>query len=888
MKALFIAFLLGCALLWSSYAHAQTLRGTVTDSLGKPVSYATINLKGSGNLVLGYTNTDNKGIYQLPVPPDADQKNLYLEASYLGYKKQSKQVNNVSALYNFRLSPASRELNTVIVKDNRPRLRVNGDTLSYKVSEFSTPQDRVIGDVIKKLPGIEMDANGKIKYNGKAISNLYIGGDNLLDDKYNIATSTIPSDAVDKVQVMENHQPIKMLKDKVVSDDVALNIKLKDEAKIQLVGQATLGAGLPKKYDENINAMMFKDKYKAINYFKGNNTGFDVANDLISHNINDYLNRLDNNKPSTLLSLGAAGNPDLPVNRYLFNQSALFNFNNLFNVKKDVQLRANISYLHDVQRQQYSKFTQTYLPDDTITYTETQRNKRRPDLIHAQLNVNINKEKYYLNNAFIGDINYNTAYSALNTNGNQVNQKLIQNSFDFSNEFNYLNTFKSGKIINYYSYINHVSQPENRIIEPGLNANIFNGGVPYNELLQRANVPTWFTNNYVGLKLPGNKLTQQYKLGFNMQSQQLTSSLYTIQTNGNTKPALDSAMNDLNWQRRKFYAEAGFDIPGNKLKMSFNVPVTLQQIAYDEELYQLHESLTRLYVNPQLSLKYQTSAENYLSFSYAYRNNIGDISNVYRGYILTNYRTLYANNAGITERKSQSANLGFNYRKAIQMFFFGVNVGYTHSEANNITYSNITPNFQQRIVLPYQNATDSWTAMGSVSKYAFDLRSTFSAGALWQANRSNQIVNRILLPYQTYITSINAGVESKISNRINFSYKAYLTRTGSRSSVATSTAFYQLQHQASINYNPTDNLLFKLSGDNYFTHQPQMNNLNYAFADFSARYKFNTSKIDVELNALNILNTKTYSNAYLTANTFTSSVYQLPGRMLVAKISFNY
>jgi hypothetical protein len=64
--------------------------------------------------------------------------------------------------------------------------------------------------------------DGKISYNGKAISNLYIGGDNLLDDKYNIATSSIPNGVVDKVQVMENHQPIKMLKDKVVSEDVAL------------------------------------------------------------------------------------------------------------------------------------------------------------------------------------------------------------------------------------------------------------------------------------------------------------------------------------------------------------------------------------------------------------------------------------------------------------------------------------------------------------------------------------------------------------------------------------------------------------------------------------------------------------------------------------------
>jgi hypothetical protein len=94
-----------------------------------------------------------------------------------------------------------------------------------------------------------------------------------LDDKYNIATNTIPNGVVDQVQVMENHQPIKMLKDKVVSEDVALNLTMKKDAKLQLVGQETIGAGLPGNYYGELNAMMFKDKYKAINYIKGNNTG---------------------------------------------------------------------------------------------------------------------------------------------------------------------------------------------------------------------------------------------------------------------------------------------------------------------------------------------------------------------------------------------------------------------------------------------------------------------------------------------------------------------------------------------------------------------------------------------------------------------------------------
>jgi hypothetical protein len=322
------------------HRFAQTLKGTVTDSLGKAISFASINLKSSGNLIIAYASSDDKGNYTLQIPAEIDKTGLTLEVSCVGFTKQAKPVTSVVTAYNFKLAKSVNQLQAVTIKDNRPRLRVHGDTTDYKVSDFSSPQDRVIGDVIKKLPGIDVAKDGKISYNGKSISGVYIGGDNLLDDKYNIATNTIPNGVVDKVQVMENHQPVKMLRDKVVSEDVALNLTMKKDAKLQLIGQETIGAGLPDKYYADLNAMMFKDKYKAINYFKANNTSNDVAGDLISHNLSSYLSRLDNDKPGTVLSLGTAGDPDLPRNRYLFNQSGILNLNNLVNLKKDVQLKA--------------------------------------------------------------------------------------------------------------------------------------------------------------------------------------------------------------------------------------------------------------------------------------------------------------------------------------------------------------------------------------------------------------------------------------------------------------------------------------------------------------------------------------------------------------------
>jgi hypothetical protein len=882
--------LLMIMMLFSAAAFGQSIKGIVKDSSGSVVPYASVNLKDNRRgAIIAYAMTDNKGTYALQAPAGVRANNLIVEVQCIGFKNQVKVVPDFDTSLDFVLVESVTQLQSVTIKSSRPILRTSGDTLSYTVSDFSNPQDRVIGDVIKKLPGISVAADGTISYNGKTISNLYIGGDNLLDDKYNIATNTIPQGVVDQVQVIQNHQPIKMLQNKVMSDDVALNLSIKKDAKLQLVGQERVGAGLPGNYDEDLNAMMFKDKYKAINYLKGNNTGEDVQNDLVSHNLTSYLQKIDNDKPASVLSLGSVNTPDLAENRYLFDQSGIISLNNLINLKKGEQLRVNISYLHDTQKQDYQEQTQVFLPNDsTVQYSETENNKFLPDLLHCQLTLNINKDKYYLNDALITDYSHKAEYSALITNSTPVDQFFKDNTMDFSNEFNLMQPLKSNNIIELYSYINHISEPENRTIEPGFNPVIFNNDSPYTRLLQTVNVPTWFTNNYFSFKIPSDYFTQSYRVGVVVQSQKLKSNLNLIQSNYISNPESDSSANRLSWLREKAFAEAAYDLPGKILKASLTLPLSVQQISYSDSLYALNKSLTRLYFNPQLQVKYQVSTENYVTLLYNFRNVTGNIQDVYHGYILKDYRTLYANNAGLTEQKEQTAALGFNYRKALTLFFFSINVSYVHIDANNIASSIISNNFQQRTVLPYQNKTDAWTANGYISKYAFALRTTFSGGILWQDNSSNQIQNNALLPYNTVSVNCNAGAETKVSDHLTFSYKATLEQTASHSlSEAPAYQIKELIQQAGFNYNPTDGLHFKLSGEHYITYQSQMNDLKYFFADASMKFRVNKFKTDVELSAINLFNVKNYNALNLSANTFTASSFTLPGRIVMLKLLFN-
>jgi hypothetical protein len=876
-------------LLTAFSALAQKpIKGIVKDSNGKAIESVNVSLKDPEGNVINFTRTNHNGEFNITLKND-QIAGYKIEASSIGYKKLSTVVADVNKSYDLVLQNSETALETVTVK-NRPSLKANGDTLNYRPSDFADKQDRSIGDVLKKMPGIEVAENGKISYNGKAISNLYVDGDNLLDDKYNIGTKSIPQSAVDQVQVIQNDQPIKMMRKNNMSDDVALNLVIKDDAKLKVMGDATVGAGMPDRFDENLTAMLFNKKLKFINNIKGNNIGNDPGIDLTSHNLSDYLKRLDNDKPSGLLSTGAAGVPSLPQSRYLFNKAGLINLNNLYKFNQDLQLRANLSYLYDQRDQQYSKFSETYLSGQTISYSESQNNAINPQKLRTQFNLNGNADQYYLNNNFVLDYAPFKTSSGFVINNVPANQILRQETLDISNEFNYRKKLKSEDVINLYSYLNRTTQPETLNITPGLNADILNNGNSYLGLTQYIKIPTWYTNNYASFAFVKNKFVQTYKAGFNVQQQQLNSELYRTQNNQQTELVSGNAVNDLDWLKTKLYTEASFDFTNDKIKAGLSLPLSYNQINYSDEVNQLDKSLHKLFLNPSFNLKYQTSPENYVTANYAFRNDLGGIDDVYRGTVLKNYRSLFANNAPISESKTHNVGAGFNFRKAMQMLFINLTANYSDAELNTISSYNLSNNIQQRVVLPLSNHVRTLSFSANASKYLFNLKSTVSAGVNFSQSRYDQLQNNELFAFNAQTISYKVGIEAKLTNFINWSYLANFAITDNKAKVADAikTNFQQLRQQSTLAITTVKNVYINLSAEHLFTHQSTQPNLKYLFADMNVKYKLLKMKTDLEFGVTNLANIKRFDAIYLSANSLTTGTYYIPGRVAMLKATFNF
>lgn len=344
-------------------ASAQTvIEGTVADAQGKHVeAYVSVAPKGTGNILV-FADTDAKGHYRLEFTTEADS--VTVSVSGLAIGSHTKQVANRSQRLDFCVKEQAMQLKEVTVRAQK--IRQNGDTLSYLVGAYQQQGDRVIGDVLKHMPGIEVADNGGIKYNGKTIKKFYVEEMDLLQGRYGLATNNINASDVATVQVLEHHQPVKMLQDKELSDDVAINLKLKNSAKGTVAINTMLGGGAQQAggwhigkrpltdsqaaigqsplWTAEVVGMYFAKRRQNMTLYKGNNTGDDVSKELTQHYSSVNSVSLYPFCPTGALMPNGSG---LPQKRTFDNHSQILTMNHLEKPNKDTELGLNIAYYND-------------------------------------------------------------------------------------------------------------------------------------------------------------------------------------------------------------------------------------------------------------------------------------------------------------------------------------------------------------------------------------------------------------------------------------------------------------------------------------------------------------------------------------------------------------
>lgn len=364
-----------CVSFCTNTIHSQTsktIKGNVTDTMGIPIEMAVIYTKSSiDSSFFRFTNSNEKGGFTITIP--ARVLNITLYINRLGYKPVSHFLI-ADTLVNdlvFQLTPQLNSIKEVVVKAERARIVEQGDTMSYRLKDFRDSTEYSVEDILKKLPGIEISAEGRIKANGKEIKTVLLEGDDMFGRQYTIGTKNIRALSIEQVDVIKKYEDNPVLKGIKQSDDVVLNLKLSPDKKNIINGNCDtgLGAGTDEfKKAIHLNVFDITRRFKSILLSDNGNATQTLNSGELSAIYDDPLKEDDTksaiNAYPDLTTPPNIQNPGVPKD---FIDNALNTFSTLRNVFKPnerLKIGLNVNFAYNKDQQQSAQY-QSYLYDSS-------------------------------------------------------------------------------------------------------------------------------------------------------------------------------------------------------------------------------------------------------------------------------------------------------------------------------------------------------------------------------------------------------------------------------------------------------------------------------------------------------------------------------------------
>ncbi|MDR1437084.1 MAG: outer membrane beta-barrel protein [Candidatus Symbiothrix sp.] len=262
----------------------STVSGILLDkSDNEPVISATVELLNAKDsvFVTGAIST-LKGEFTLKnLPPG----NYVLKVTYLGYLNMNRPLTlsgqppsvDLGKLY---LQANDILLQETVIEGQRPEVVVRNDTIEYDAASYKTTENAVVEDLLKKLPGVEVDKDGKITVNGKEVKKFMVEGKDFFSDDPQVASKNLPAGMVDKLQVLDRKSDMaRMTGFDDGEEETIINLTIRPGMKQGTMGNALAGSGTDLNYDDDwryqaaafVNHMQNNDRYTLILGTNNNN-----------------------------------------------------------------------------------------------------------------------------------------------------------------------------------------------------------------------------------------------------------------------------------------------------------------------------------------------------------------------------------------------------------------------------------------------------------------------------------------------------------------------------------------------------------------------------------------------------------------------------------------
>ncbi|WP_430615074.1 outer membrane beta-barrel protein [Flavobacterium sp. JP2137] len=256
------------ALLLTGFAHAQStiaLKGNVVDENKKPVESATVFLSVlKDSTLVDYTITNGKGDFNLKVKKQ--NKPVFLKVSMLGYSDFVQHYPELIGdfdLSEIQVKTVTTNLDELVIVTDIPPIRIKKDTVEFNAASFKVRPDANVEELLKQLPGVEIDADKKITVNGKEVNQILVNGKPFFDEDGKIALQNLPSELINKVQISDTKtKKEEFTKRASSSNNVSINLTIDEDKNKGFFGKFMGGYGSDKRYESSAIANYFKGKQK--------------------------------------------------------------------------------------------------------------------------------------------------------------------------------------------------------------------------------------------------------------------------------------------------------------------------------------------------------------------------------------------------------------------------------------------------------------------------------------------------------------------------------------------------------------------------------------------------------------------------------------------------
>lgn len=869
-------------------ALSQTvISGNISDSAGRAVSGATVTYrKLNAGIILGFSLSDPKGLFslQFSVPDDS----ILINVKHLGYEEQSLHIKNQPQKLTINLTPKIQILPNVTV--TLPPIYKQKDTVNYLVNAFTSKEDRVIADIIKKLPGIEMEGE-KILYQGKAIQKYFINGLDLLEGRYSLANNNLPVDAVRKVQVIENDQPIKILDSLIFSDRASLNVQLK---KFTNTGSAKLGVGFtPLLRDVNITPMTFNKNFQAINSFQSNNIGDDVSKQLDAitagtfFDYADFANVSGNNTPTPFVGLQEIGAPVLNERKWLNNNVNMLSSNSLQKLQNNLELKGNLSYINDFRKRSGETHTTLFTPGQRIDIFEGISNSYNLNNVAGNFILLKNEKNIYFKNSLQISKQWSGNNGLVQKNGSEnIDQRRELQNINFSNKFSAA-AFWGKQLVNINSSVGYKRTPQRLFVVPGQFKTTLNNEIPYQRVLQDVQFTKYGTDNYLSFVKGFKSFSLMPRFGISYQRQQLQSDISLTDFEQSERILGNDYTNQLIFVSTIGYFDMTSQYRKDRISIDITTPLRIRKYLVKDDIREIRNALSRLTFEPRLLFIYRLKAYWEARASSGYSNQYGEMSSLYNAYLLTSYRNLQRFNASIPESNSWNSSVSFNYSNVLKSIFSNISYSYNLGRRNYLFRNKIDENGFNTIEMSSQNNSQTTHLVaGSYSKYLSKIKTIVKLGGNVGWSRSDYLLNNSFEVMNSRAYGGSVEINNTSLKYLGFQYESRVSLMNSSLSGDPLDKIVTNTNTFNISIYPIDNHAINLNTEYYVTNlKAQKNQL---FIDLNYRTGIPKKRIDFEFSWVNLLNNDTYIRLYTSEFSIVRSFFQLRPRQLLAAVKFKF